>query len=574
MDSILSLKDVMEDNWEVEYDVLPSEDSQNLSDDRRKIINSELYDVDTQLEATQKKVNEINKEIDKLTCHADGVDYTVAVACGILTGAIDVFLLGEFDFIGSKEVVNERIDEFVKSKATQMRKSDALENAVKKAKEKGVDEEKINEIKKNIENDLINKPMDKTKAVKFFEDKYSIPSDNVWNTKGSTISSKSHHLDDVAHHPTIIGLTASILTQFTSDAYFQDKSGTNMLIKAQTTKVIKKGKESIEIKLIGTDIKTKIFCGVINWLGHLLSDIAGSSSSARKGNVGMGLPGPIISTLKELSMLPVLKNTSLPQVLNDLFTKDDALFGEFRLDMRSELAIGVELGKQAIPVFINTIFTRSFYFIRRFIFEASKAKSIKNINWSNVFPWKNRTINRMLTISLGTFETIDLADAAIHGAVDSGGTVPGFFASFVLRVNFVGIGRFAIAVGSDVSMGIKRNTKIKEREELYTEQRKLLGAKSYLKVADTWCDISDIYAKEEGMYNSQAKLWNETIQTQKAMDELYACAINSIKLYSDSIKTTYIQLTHIVNALPEAEKLNPGITDILLGGTINERKQK
>ena len=41
------------------------------------------------------------------------------------------------------------------------------------------------------------------------------------------------------------------------------------------------------------------------------------------------------------------------KIANELFTNDNAIFEEFRLDLRSELAISTELTRQAIPVFIN-----------------------------------------------------------------------------------------------------------------------------------------------------------------------------------------------------------------------------
>ncbi|WP_028560536.1 hypothetical protein [Paenibacillus pinihumi] len=61
-------------------------------------------------------------------------------------------------------------------------------------------------------------------AIKFLEGKFHIPGDNIWKGKNVGISAKSHHLDDLAHHPTPIGLFFSILTQFTKTGYFRIKS--------------------------------------------------------------------------------------------------------------------------------------------------------------------------------------------------------------------------------------------------------------------------------------------------------------------------------------------------------------
>ena len=84
----------------------------------------------------------------------------------------------------------------------------------------------------------------------------------------------------------------------------------------------------------------------------------------------------------------------------------------------------------------------------------------------------------MLTISLGTFVTIDLADAAIESAIKSGGFVAGFAKNMIVKVNFVGIGRFSIAVFSDVKMGIQRQHKINEVINLMNEQISCYNATS------------------------------------------------------------------------------------------------
>lgn len=79
-----------------------------------------------------------------------------------------------------------------------------------------------------------------------------------------------------------------------------------------------------------------------------------------------------------------------------------------------------------------------------------------------------------------------MGDAAIRGAINSGGMLPGFFASFVLRVNFVGIGRFAIACGSDISMGVQRKKQRNERIRLVNQQIYLLEAKVYYRQESMW----------------------------------------------------------------------------------------
>jgi hypothetical protein len=75
-----------------------------------------------------------------------------------------------------------------------------------------------------------------------------------------------------------------------------------------------------------------------------------------------------------------------------------------KFDLRTEIGVAHEIGKQAIPVIINECIVRGFYFIRRFVMEI-KANEIKRIgdlgkiDWKKTLPFKNRTIVRMLTIS-------------------------------------------------------------------------------------------------------------------------------------------------------------------------------
>ena len=66
-----------------------------------------------------------------------------------------------------------------------------------------------------------------------------------------------------------------------------------------------------------------------NWIGHLISDMGGSKSSAGRG---MGIPGLFLSLLKEISAIPAINKTRLPQLLNEWYSK-----GHF--DLRKELAV-------------------------------------------------------------------------------------------------------------------------------------------------------------------------------------------------------------------------------------------
>jgi hypothetical protein len=106
-------------------------------------------------------------------------------------------------------------------------------------------------------------------AVKFLEKKFPIPSDGNTPDFGGGLQ---HHLRDFAHHPTIVGLMFSLLTQFTYKSYGTDTSGSFKIVDVP----------EVSRAFIGDDVPSKILFGTITWFFHLVSDVAGSSSSVGK----------------------------------------------------------------------------------------------------------------------------------------------------------------------------------------------------------------------------------------------------------------------------------------------------
>lgn len=447
---------IKNDDFEVEFDILvdgpTKSDKAEYKDNRRQQIEKGIYGIDQSLSSNNKMIEELNKEIDRLTYNSDGKDYMIAVGSGVLCGLIDVFWVGEFNFECGNTWSEEKVNNFV----------------VKTAQTQGY-----------IGDDLQG-------AISYLEGKYHIPSDSNINDLGG---SRQHHLRDFAHHPNIIGLFFSMLTQFTEKAYGTDELGVFKIVEV-------KNKE-----FIGKDLPHKFLYGTVSWFFHIVSDMAGSKSSP---GAGTGLPGPLLALAKELSTLPFFKNleigdNSISVWISKLFNgtllakrdNDGKIIEPIKFDLRAELGIAYELGRQAIPVIINECIVRGFYFISRFAAEL-KEKNIKHfkeldrVDWENTLPFKNRTIVRMLTIATGTFTVIDIGAAAIEGGIKSAGN-PGLFAKeFILHVNFVGVGRFAVAVSTDAVMGIKRKKLISERIDIYSQQLHLMNAKVYYMQANTW----------------------------------------------------------------------------------------
>lgn len=389
---------------DIKYELIPYDN----------FIDSQEFDFD-------KNIYDLNSQIELLSSQADNLDYIVAIASGITCGLLDILWVGEFDLADGRSVANDKMDSFVKKTAEML------------------EGEKFDDVKS---------------AVKALEKRFPIPSDGNTPDFGGGLQ---HHLRDFAHHPTIVGLAFSLLTQITEKSYGTDANGIFLVVD-----VPEKSKP-----FIGKDIPQKILMGVITWFFHLVSDMAGSSSTAGITG-GTGIPGPILALAKEVSAIPFFKNLkvnddmSLSVFLSKLYNgtlmmqrdENGQIIKEsvIKFDLRGELGVAVELCKQAVPVVANECIVRSFYFIRRFAIvlqdnNVNCLADFKMIDWNSVKPINNPTIARMLSISTGVFTALDIGDAIVTQ-------------KYWVSINCVGIGRFAVAIGSDVSWGLKaRNVK-------------------------------------------------------------------------------------------------------------------
>ena len=134
--------------------------------------------------------------------------------------------------------------------------------------------------------------------------------------------------------------------------------------------------------------------------------------------------------------------------------KNGKIIDPVRFDLRSEIGILQELGRQSIPVLINECMVRGMYFLRRLIIaireaEVHSVSDLKNIDTAELLPFNNRVIRRMVTVASGTFLAVDSVDAAIRSAIKNKGINPKSFVDFAVNINYVGIGRFVIACKSD-----------------------------------------------------------------------------------------------------------------------------
>lgn len=368
---------------------------------------------------------DLNSKIEMLSSKADKWDCLIALGSGLLCGMMDIFWTGEFSLAEGRELSSQKVNELVKKTANMM----------------------------GCESD------DLKKCVKFLEEKFPIPADGNTPDFGGGLQ---HHLRDFAHHPTIVGLFFSLLTQFTCKSYGTDSYGQFLIVDVPEKSRV----------FIGEDISSKIMNGTLVWFFHLISDIAGSNSTVGLGG-GTGIPGPIISLLKEISTLPFFKDLkkddlTLSEFLSKLF--NGTLFAKrdekgkiisdtvVKMDLRGELGIAIEVAKQAVPVIANECIVRTFYMIRQLAQQIKevpvrKIKDFKKIDVNKILPVKSPTLTRMLTIATGVFTTLDVSEAIATK-------------KYWVSINYIGVGRFAFALGDEMVWVLKRRN-IRLIKEMY-----------------------------------------------------------------------------------------------------------
>lgn len=392
-----------EEDTEIEYDISYEEFEFEADDD---ILIQEKLSLDNFFKST--KSSSLDKRADKFDC-------SIAASIGLLTGAIDIFWVGEFSLLEAQTWGRKHVNQLVI---------------------------KISQLQGYPKDDLEG-------AIKYLEKKFPNPSDKLTPNFGGGLQ---HHLRDFSHHPTLLGLICSILTQFTGEGFGTDTEGNFINVSIP------------ESDLIGNNFEEKIFLGVVNWIFHLISDMSGSSQNV---GAGTGIPGLILSFLKEASTLPLIKeirikykNENIPiskwisKLFNGTAFPHKDLSDIVRLDLRTEIGIFRHLTKQSVPIIINQCLIRAFYLVTRLVLEV-KRKDIKTVSElnrldpHNFMPRNNRCITRMLTISSGVFSTIDVSEALITSAVKNRSSKGSFTLGVLFRINFVGIGSFAFAIKND-----------------------------------------------------------------------------------------------------------------------------
>jgi hypothetical protein len=310
------------------------------------------------------------------------------------------------------------------------------------------------------------------------------------------LTPSNHHFKSLGHNPTILGLFFSILNQFINTSEFVTNG-----------ELISLNNSDSKFELHGNDIPSKLFCGMVNWLGHLISDVSGSSSC--KGR-GMGIPSPIfawsndIIAIKQKLNIPTSQfDKSVNEMALNIYTKG--------YDVRFQTA-------QAIPVFINEMTVRVIYATRRLIayfINTNKKNRTLELMWKSCEPFSNVTVKRMLIVAHGTFCLIDLGDATIRGLLAGGGNLD--ITEFVMRLNIVGVGRFAVSLYGEANRGIKLFSVKSKSDYLEREKVIVLDYISGLELLSDVYDDKDLLTFVDDLQNSNLyiKQFEKTIELAK-----------------------------------------------------------
>ena len=204
------------------------------------------------------------------------------------------------------------------------------------------------------------------------------------------------------------------------------------------------------------------------------------------------------------------------------------------------------LKKQMLPIVVNEILVRGFYFVRHLITEYKLNNNFENVNWRNTLPFGNRTIERMMTIASGTFTAIDALDALVEGAISSKANWAEFGRQVVLRLNFVGIGRFTIALGTDTVMGLRKGQKSRERMLLKAEALYLMEAKLYYGESLMWAAVEDANQTIDSLLEAMKRLsvWIEDDMNaiQGSVAEIERIDVSSLDQNNDGLSRELLDI--------------------------------
>ena len=323
--------------------------------------------------------------------HCDKYDYMIAASCGLMAGLVDAFFVGAPGQSVLQGTVDKGADELVKKAAQSFYR---------------FDKRKVGKPKKA--------PESLTQCISYLEQAFPVPYDaryakdlQVGENVLDGMKPGNHHLLSLSHYPDVVGLLFSIIDQFTDTGSYID---TGKVIHVKTVK----SNGSVPY-LQGTNVISRLFCGFVNWIGHLLSDLVGSSSTRQPGKDGRG--SGIAIPFYEVFMFCDFGNfdgNSISEIAEEAF--------EQGYDARFAMTM-------AIPVVLEDLFIRVIW--------ALKTHFYGKRSWKECIPTnKHDDLRVMLLVGNATLCVVDGIDAFARSAGD-----PVAFAS---RLNLIAWGKLVM----------------------------------------------------------------------------------------------------------------------------------
>ncbi|MCT4796354.1 hypothetical protein [Exiguobacterium alkaliphilum] len=328
----------------------------------------------------------------------DCYDYMIASFSGLVAGLIDSFFVGSPKDSKLRRWSDEKVDNVVIQFANLVWKQD---------KQNG--------------GRLRKQPDSIASAIGYLERRFKVNYDARYakdlNMGDATLNMRpaDHHLKSLAHAPDIVGLFFSILDQFTGKASFVSDG---RLLRLEP-------KQDGTPRLQGENLLAKLFAGFANWLGHLLSDVSGSSGvrGHDDGRRGAGIPLPFFE---------LFQFADFGHISHDGGTLSFADFSTKVFESSYDARHGVAM---AVPVVFNELVIRLLWGLKSLLYH-------KN-GWLHSIPVGNKpTLRKMLLVGHGALCLTDGIDAYIRS-----GNVPILFAT---RVNYVAWSRFAYAATQEL----------------------------------------------------------------------------------------------------------------------------
>ncbi len=379
-------------------------------------------------------ISDTDRETLRYHDKCDKYDYIIAAACGALSGLIDIFFVGSALDVTGMSFTDKQVDNAVMAVAKKCGWTPQG---------------------KNTGNPIA--------AIDFLEKRFSVNYDrHLSSMVGGAVdlTPSNHHFKSLGHSPDILGLFFSVLNQFTSTATFIDRG-----------KIVTVSTETFELK--GTNFVSKLACGILNWIMHMISDVAGSAPSRRHGGRGVGITLPFY----ELFGLCNFGQFNVNGSKKTLAELAETLFNE-GYDFRFGL-------KASIPVFLCNLLIRFIWAIRH-RFQYKKP-------WRECFPSKKHDDLRvMLLVGNGTLCTLDAGDALLR----SGGNLVNFLSrlNLIAWFNLLRLALREVCIRAGLSMPLERELnafkRVNEALTLYLNQLKQIDIEQYKKETQKYNEIT------------------------------------------------------------------------------------